>query len=128
MVKLDISNTAILHILQKQLATLIHPVSQSLTVKIMESQVEGGCSDCGLFATANTFTLCKRNDHSTTHRHQHKMRYHRLVWLKPFQIAKYLLQRSDYYRLRTFLFFSYHCILYVYSSALFGIFVYYCSE
>ncbi len=78
----SMNSTAIRLTVQKQLATLIHPVSRSLIIEIIESQVQEGCSDCGSFAIANAFLLCNGDGPSTTYWYQDQMRGHLVACLK----------------------------------------------
>ncbi len=61
---------------------VVRPVSRSLTIEIIESQVQEGCSDCGLFAIANAFSLCNGDGPSTTYWYQDQMRGHLVACLK----------------------------------------------
>ena len=78
----SMNNNTISLAVQKQLSKLIYPASKFLTVEIMESQLQEGCSDCGLFAIANAFMLCNGVGPSSTHWYQDKMREHLVASFK----------------------------------------------
>ena len=76
------NNTDISPILQKRLASLIQPASHSLTVEVMASQAQEGCSDCGLFAVAHAVALSSGQAPSSTHWDQDRMRPHLVACLQ----------------------------------------------
>ena len=76
------NSTVVRPALQKQLATLVKPVSRSLTVNIMASQGQAGSSDCGIFAIANALALCSGDGPSSTHWSQDQMRAHLIACFK----------------------------------------------
>lgn len=55
----SLNQTRISPTLSKQLATLLQPSTDYLTIDIMETQQQEGVNDCGLFAIAHAYALCE---------------------------------------------------------------------
>ena len=62
--------------LKRQLAAILHTQTPSFEVNFINVQQQNGSNDCGLFAIANTVSLCLRNDPHLLRYNQKQMRNH----------------------------------------------------
>ena len=79
---------------KSQVASLLHSDAPKIHLHLMDSQIQAGGSDCGLFAIANATTVVVKKDPGKFFYDQKKMRRHLFECLEKRKITLFPVKRE----------------------------------